>query len=111
MRSPGTAEDDPESPCAAHRFGPEAEVAPSGRAGGEVALGGPGRLRSRRGPLPTEQPHLNLLRLLRLPVPYFWCTACLYTPSSAAICCQLQPSSRARRTCSSSTDSSSARSD
>ena len=44
MRSPGTAEDEQESPCAAHQFGPEAEVAPSGR-----AVATQGRLRSASG--------------------------------------------------------------
>src|SRR6266540_5376293 len=44
MRSPGTAEDEQESPCAAHRFGPEAEAAPSGR-----AVATQGRLRSASG--------------------------------------------------------------
>src|SRR6266545_1522931 len=44
MRSPGTAEDEQESPCAAQRFRPEAEVAPSGR-----AVATQGRLRSASG--------------------------------------------------------------
>jgi hypothetical protein len=58
-----------------------------------------------------RHPHRGLLRGCRSPLPYSWCTACLLTPSTSAICCQLQPSSRARRTCSSSTASSSVRSD
>ena len=56
-----------------------------------------------------EQAHRGLRRGRRSPLPYFWCTACFETPSSSAICCQLQPSSRARHTCNSSTASRSAR--
>src|SRR5918994_5254651 len=77
----------------------------------EVRLRGSGCLGTRAGTAAWEQPHRSLRRLRRSPVPYFWCTARLETPSSAAICCQLQPSSRARRTCSSSTASRSARSE
>src|SRR5215211_4627943 len=65
----------------------------------------------RRLPPLTKQPHRRLPRVRRSPLPYFWWTACLETPSSSAIRCQLHPSSRARRTCSASTASSRARND
>ena len=81
------------------------------RARREVALRRSDRLRARSSRLAREQPHRSLRRGRRSPLPNFWCTACFETPSGAAICCQLQPSSRARRTCSSSTASTRARSD
>src|SRR5437868_682554 len=72
----------------------------------QVPLGRPDRLHPRWTPGTLEQSHRVLRRRPASRVPYFWCTACLDTPSSSAICCQLQPSSRACRTCNSSTASS-----
>src|SRR5690606_23574984 len=70
---------------------------------------GPGALRLHHGPLdgragPSGEPfeHQRL--------PYFLCTACRLTPSSAAISCQDQPWTRALRTCTASSCSSSRRS-
>src|SRR5947209_6544808 len=71
----------------------------------QVPLGRPDRLHPRWTPGTLEQSHRVLRRRPASRVPYFWCTACLDTPSSSAICCQLQPSSRACRTCNSSTAS------
>src|SRR5215211_5870609 len=51
-------------------------------AGGLVTLGHPCYLRK-----PNRRPA------------YLWCTACLVTPSRAAICCQDQPLARAFSTC------------
>src|SRR5207247_9008420 len=61
----------------------------------EVPLGWPDRRGARPKPS-AQQPHRDLLPGLGWPSPYFWCTACLDTLRGAAVCCQVQPRSRAR---------------
>ena len=93
-----------------------------GRGQREQQVLGADRLRAQLAGLLVRQ-HDHLAGLLREALehqprrprirrePCFLCTACLLTPSTSAICCQLQPRSRALRTCRASSDSSSRRSE
>src|SRR6185295_8648131 len=63
------------------------------------------------GPAPPGEQRHGRRRAIRRPSPCFLCTACLLTPSAAAMRSHCQPCSRARATWSRSSVSSSERSE
>src|SRR5205814_2168070 len=84
-RAVGVADEDVENV-----FGTDVVVAKPPRllrASEQVPLGRPDRLHPWCTAAALEQSHRLLRRRRASRVPYFWCTACLDTPSSSAICC------------------------